>query len=398
MSKENIKLVSDTIDKNDINDLVDWLTQQEIPRLTKGDITPKFEQQFSDLINVDHSVYVNSGSSAILLGLAALKYSKLLKNDKIVISNLSWSTDVTTPILLDYHPILVDCNLTDLSADLDQLEQVFKDESPAAFILVSILGLVPDMDRITKLCEKYDVILIEDVCESLGSKYKGRVLGNFGELSFFSLYYGHHISTIEGGMVCTNNAELNDLLLSIRSHGWDRDLNADSQSQWRKEWNIDDFRAQYTFYYPGMNLRSTDLQALIGLNQLKKVEEFGNRRNKNFFQYISCINELGEEHNKLKLKQRDGDFVSNFCFPVINENKETIVQNLIKDNIETRPLVAGSISNNPFWEMFAPKRDLTLLPTPNCDLIDEYGFYVPNHQDLSIEDIQRIANIICSNK
>ena len=229
-----IKLVSDTIDKSDIHELVQWLTQPEIPRLTKGDITPKLEENFSNLIGTKHSVYINSGSSAILLGLAALKYYNALKNDKIVISNLSWATDVTTPVLLDYHPILIDCNLTDLSVDLDQLEEVFKKDSPAAFILVSVLGLVPEMEKIIDLCNKYDVILIEDVCESLGSKYKGRMLGSFGELSFFSFYYGHHISTIEGGMVCTNNTELNDILLSIRSHGWDRDLDKESQAKWRE--------------------------------------------------------------------------------------------------------------------------------------------------------------------
>ena len=391
-----IKLVSDTIDKSDIHELVQWLTQPEIPRLTKGDITPKLEENFSNLIGTKHSVYINSGSSAILLGLAALKYYNALKNDKIVISNLSWATDVTTPVLLDYHPILIDCNLTDLSVDLDQLEEVFKKDSPAAFILVSVLGLVPEMEKIIDLCNKYDVILIEDVCESLGSKYKGRMLGSFGELSFFSFYYGHHISTIEGGMVCTNNTELNDILLSIRSHGWDRDLDKESQAKWRKVWGIDDFRAQYTFYYPGMNLRSTDLQAFIGLNQLKKVEEFGNRRNKNFFEYINCLNRADKQNNILKLEQRDGDFISNFCFPVINHNKEHIVHELIQNNIETRPLIAGSIGKNPFWEMFAKKG--TLLPTPNCDLIDKYGFYVPNHQDLSIQDIQRVVNIICSDK
>ena len=281
--KTPIKLVSDTIDKNDINDLVQWLTQPDIPRLTKGDLTLQFEEEFSNKIGTKHSVYVNSGSSAILLGLAALKYSNLLKNSKLVVSNLSWSTDVTTPVLLDYQTTLIDCNLEDLSVDLEQLEHVFKTQNPAAFILVSVLGLVPKMKEIIDLCEKYGVILIEDVCESLGSTYQSRMLGSFGEMSFFSFYFGHHISTIEGGMVCTSNSSLNDVLLSMRSHGWDRDLNKDSQKKWREEWDVDDFRAQYTFYYPGMNLRSTDLQAFIGLNQIQKIDTFSKKRHLNFF-------------------------------------------------------------------------------------------------------------------
>ena len=390
---KEIKLVSDTIDKNDINDLVEWLTQPEIPRLTKGDLTLQLEEEFANIIGTKHSIYVNSGSSAILLGLAALKYSNQLKNDKIVISNLSWATDVTTPVLLNYEPILIDCNLQDLSVDLEQLEYVFRTEKPSAFILVSVLGLVPDMKAITDLCSRYNVILIEDVCESLGSKYQGRMLGNFGEMSFFSFYFGHHISTIEGGMVCTNNSKLNDILLSIRSHGWDRDLNKDSQKEWRERWNVDDFRAQYTFYYPGMNLRSTDLQARIGLNQLKKIENFSKIRNNNFFKYID---KLEPSDNILKLEQKSEDFISSFCFPVINKNKSSIVKRLVENKIETRPLIAGSISKNPFWEQYSKKS--TCFPTPNCDLIDEFGFYIPNHQDLTDAEIIRVVKIISADK
>ena len=387
-----IKLVSDTIDKNDIRDLVQWLTQPDIPRLTKGDLTLQFEEEFSNKIGTKHSVYVNSGSSAILLGLAALKYSNLLKNNKLVVSNLSWSTDVTTPVLLDYQTTLIDCNLEDLSVDLEQLEHVFKTQNPAAFILVSVLGLVPMMKEVIDLCEKYDVILIEDVCESLGSTYQSRMLGSFGEMSFFSFYFGHHISTIEGGMVCTSNSSLNDILLSMRSHGWDRDLNKESQLKWRDEWDIDDFRAQYTFYYPGMNLRSTDLQAFIGLNQIQKIDTFSEKRHLNFLKYRDLL----QDDNMLDLKEREGDFISSFCFPVINKNKSSIVKRLVENKIETRPLIAGSISKNPFWNQYSKKS--TCLPTPNCDLIDEFGFYIPNHQDLTDEDIIRVVKIISADK
>jgi len=390
--KTPIKLVSDTIDKNDINDLVQWLTQPDIPRLTKGDLTLQFEKEFSNKIGTKHSVYVNSGSSAILLGLAALKYSNLLKNNKLVVSNLSWSTDVTTPVLLDYQTTLIDCNLEDLSVNLEQLEHVFKTQNPAAFILVSVLGLVPKMKEIIDLCEKYDVILIEDVCESLGSTYQSRMLGSFGEMSFFSFYFGHHISTIEGGMVCTSNSSLNDILLSMRSHGWDRDLNKESQLKWRDEWDIDDFRAQYTFYYPGMNLRSTDLQAFIGLNQIQKIDTFSEKRHLNFLKYRDLL----QDDNMLDLKEREGDFISSFCFPVINKNKSSIVKRLVENKIETRPLIAGSISKNPFWDQYSKKS--TCLSTPNCNLIDEFGFYIPNHQDLTDEDIIRVVKIISADK
>jgi CDP-6-deoxy-D-xylo-4-hexulose-3-dehydrase len=202
-----IKLVSDTIDKNDVNSLIEWLSQDEIPRLTKGELTVELENKWASKIGTKYSVFVNSGSSSILLTLAALKHSNRLKNNKIVIPSLSWATDLSSPILLGLEPILCDCNLTDLSCDLDHLEEIFQNETPSTLILVSVLGLVPDMDRVVELCEKYDVLLLEDVCESMGSKYKEKYLGTFGLASFFSMYFGHHLSTIEGGFINTDKKE-----------------------------------------------------------------------------------------------------------------------------------------------------------------------------------------------
>ena len=149
-----IKLVSDTIDKNDINALTKWLSQDEIPRLTKGPLTIELENKWAKKIRSRYSVFVNSGSSAILLTLAALKYHSKLKNNKIIVPGLSWSTDVSSPMLLGYETYMCDCNLDDLSCDLDHLEELFKLHSPSAFILVSPLGLVPDMHKIILLCSK----------------------------------------------------------------------------------------------------------------------------------------------------------------------------------------------------------------------------------------------------
>ena len=164
----SVKLVSDTIDKEDIKALTDWLNAPNIPHLTKGPITKKYEAKFSNWLGASNSVFVNSGSSAILLGLIALKLGGKLKNNKIIVPDLSWSTDVSIPLILGLDTFLVDCNLYDLSADLDHLEQLFEEERPAAFVLVSLLGLVPNMQRIIDLCYKYDVLLIEDTCESMG--------------------------------------------------------------------------------------------------------------------------------------------------------------------------------------------------------------------------------------
>ena len=384
-----INLVSDTINRADINSLIEWLQQEPIPRLTKGSITKELEELWAKKIGTEYSVYVNSGSSAILLALAALKYtsSPVLKNNKIVVPNLSWATDVSSPDLLGYDVILADCNLEDLSVDLKSLEKLFIEEKPAVFILVSVLGFVPDMSNIVNLCDKYGVILIEDVCESLGSEHQGNMLGQFGLASCYSLYFGHHLSTIEGGFINTSDKAFYNLLLSMRSHGWDRDCDSDIQKQWREEHDVDDFSSLYSFFYPGFNVRSTDLQAYIGLRQIEKLEEFRFKRNINFKLYKKYIIK-----NKLNLSQRPGDFISNFAYPVVSENRKEIVKKLQNKKVEVRPLIAGAMHRKPYIKKYMPSQYERSFP--NCELIDDYGFYLPNHQDLTEEQIINIASII----
>jgi CDP-6-deoxy-D-xylo-4-hexulose-3-dehydrase len=384
-----VKLVSDTIDKADVKSLVEWLDSpgMDIPQLTKGPITPIFENKFSDWLGTKHSVFVNSGSSAILAGLAALKYGNKLKNDKIIVPDLSWATDVSSPLLLGLNPILIDANEEDLSVDLDRLEWIFKSNNPAAFILVSVLGLVPDMDRIVELCETYDVLLIEDVCESMGSEYKGKKLGTFGIMSFFSMYYGHHISTIEGGMISTNYQEINELLLMTRSHGWDRDLNQNAKDVLRSVNKVDDFSAQFAFYIPGMNVRATDLQAVLGLRQVDKIDKFSKIRNRNFKLYQEL---LDEEDSLLDIKDREDCFISSFCYPIVSYDRDAIVKRLRDNGVECRPLIAGSMTMSPMWRKFGTGH--TNIPVSTR--INQYGFYVPNHQGMDEEDVRNIVKLI----
>ena len=379
-----IKLVSDTIDKNDINHLIEWLSQDEIPRLTKGDLTIQLEQKWANKMGTKYSVFVNSGSSAILLSLAAYLYSKKIQNKKIVIPSLSWATDVSSPMLLGMEPIMCDCNLEDLSCDLNHLEQIFKTESPSSFILVSPLGLVPDMDKIIDLCEKYNVTLFEDVCESMGSKYGDNYLGTFGYASFYSMYFGHHLSTIEGGFINTDDEDFYHLLLMMRSHGWDRDLPEWKQKELRQKYSVDDFTSLYNFYVPGFNLRATDLQAFIGLRAIDKLDGYSLKRNENFKLYLKGIKNSGLSITNLKT-----NFISNFAFPIVHKNKKNIVELLQKNNIEVRPLIAGDMSKKPMWFEKYGHQSL-----PNCELVNEYGFYIPNHQDLTKNQINTILNII----
>ena len=379
-----IKLVSDTINRDDINSLIEWLSQDEIPKLTKGELTVQLESKWAKKLGTKYSVFVNSGSSSILLTLAALKHTNKLKNNKIVVPSLSWATDLSSPIILGLEPILCDCNLNDLSCDLDSLEEIFKKESPGALILVSVLGLVPNMDRVVELCNKYDVILLEDVCESMGSKYKNKYLGTFGLASFFSMYFGHHLSTIEGGFINTDDEDFYYALLMMRSHGWTRDLPNHKQNEYQSRYNISAFDNLYNFYLPGMNLRSTDLQAHIGLRAIDKLDNFSKVRNSNFVHYINNI-----KNNELNIQMRPDDFISNFAMPIISKNRENILYNLTKNNIECRPLIAGNLANKPFWYENFVKPELK-----NCELIDQYGFYIPNHQDLTENDLNKIIEII----
>ena len=382
---KRIDLIQDTIDNKDIDSLIEWL--KTYPRLTKGSKTLEFESKWSNWLGTKYSVFVNSGSSANLLMLYALKVLNKMRNNKVCVPSLCWATDLAPVLQFDMEPLLVDCNLDNLSVDLEHLEEIFIKERPSVLILVSVLGLSPNIKKITELCEKYDVILLEDNCESQGTKFENVKLGNFGLMTSFSTYFGHTMSTIEGGMISTNNKEVYETLLQLRSHGWDRDLTEDKQKELRSAWDVTDFSALYTFYIPGFNLRSTDLQAQIGLQQLDKVDGMIQNRYNNFLYYKSKLD------GKIWFpKSFENEFTSNFAIPVItksSEDKENLVKDLQDNNIACRPLISGSMGTQPFYKKLYGEKKL-----PNCSIIDERGIYVPNHDKMTNEDIDRVCEIL----
>ena len=377
-----ITLVKDTIGNEDIDSLIDWL--KSYPRLTKGPVTLKFENKFSKWLGRKYSVFCNSGSSANLLMLSVLKEKYDFK--KVVVPSVAWSTDLAPVMQLGLQPILCDCNMKDLSVDLNHLEKIFMEESPDVLLLVSALGLVPDMKKIIELCSKYDVLLLEDVCESLGCKYKGKNLGTFGKMSSFSTFFGHHISTIEGGIVSTDDKELYELLVSLRSHGWARDLSVESQLKLLEEWNVSEFDSLYTFYYSGFNMRSTDLQAYIGLAQIDKLDDWGRKRRNNFDLYQRLI-----ENDYWKPDVDLNNFVSNFAYPIISPHRDKIIKKLQDNKVEIRPLICGSMGTQPFYV-----KKYGRLELPNVSIVDKYGFYVPNNPMLTEEEIEFICELINS--
>ncbi len=378
----NINLVKDTIDGDDIKELISWLETN--PRLTKGQLNVQFEKEWSEWLGKKYSVFVNSGSSANLAALYSLLLSEKLRNNKIVVPAVSWVTTVTPAVQLGMEPIMCECDEDNLGLNIDHLKKIIKEHDPSSIILVHVLGFPNHMNEIINLCEEYNIKLIEDTCESIGSEYEGKKLGTFGDLSTFSFYFGHHMSTTEGGMISTDDEDLYHILLSIRSHGWDRDLPESKQIDLRKKYNIGNFRSLYTFYYPGFNLRATDLQAFIGLGQLKKLDLIIRNRHTNYQRYHEGI-----KNSEWKIIPPPNSFISNFSYPVITKNISLLVEKLTENNIECRPLICGSINEHPFWYERYGKKDL-----PISKRVHEYGLYLPNNHQMTVEEVDKVINIV----
>jgi len=377
-----IQLVKDTIDKQDIKHLISWLEQN--PKLTKGYLTTEFEKIWSKYTGVKHSVYVNSGSSANLAMAYTLLISGKLKNNIILIPAVSWVTTVSPFIQLGYDVKLFDCDKDTLGPDIDNLKQLIEIHHPSVMIFVHVLGFPSKMDEIIELCKNNDVILLEDSCESVGSTYNDKKTGSFGLMSSFSFFYGHHLSTIEGGMVCTDDDEMYNILKSIRAHGWNRDLDDDFKSDLKKEYYVDEFKDLYTFYYPGFNLRSTDLQAYIGILQMDKIDSVVRIRNLNYNLYHKNI-----KNDYWKINPTENSFVSNFAYPIITPKIKELVQSLKDNKIETRPLICGSISNQPFWIKIYGNSIFKM-----AEEVDKFGLYLPNNHQLRKDEILFVCDVV----
>ena len=375
-----IKLVKETISNIEIDSLCQWLSTY--PQLTKGKLTEQFEEEWSNWLGVKYSVFVNSGSAANLGMLYALKISNRLKNNKIIAPCVSWATTISPIMQLGFDLILCDTDKDSLGIDPVELEKICKIHNPACLILVHVLGFPNKMKEIKEICEKYNVIILEDSCESVGSLYDGKKTGTLGLMSSFSTYFGHHFSTIEGGLISTDDYELYEILKSIRSHGWSRDLSLATQEKLKKEYNIDDFRNLYTFYYPGFNMRSTDLQAFLGIGQLKSLDYKNQKRYDNLIKYDKNIK---NDYWKIKIE----GFISNFSYPIIHPNKNQIVEKLKEAKIECRPLVCGSMSRQPFYCKKYGKKLYGF-----SDIVHDNGLYIPNNPDMTDQEIEYICNIV----
>jgi CDP-6-deoxy-D-xylo-4-hexulose-3-dehydrase len=378
-----INLAEQIIDDKDIAQLINWLKNTK--RYTKGPETILFEEEWSKWLGSDYSVFVNSGSSANLLMFLAILYSNRLKNKKVIVPAVSWVTTVSPAIQLGFESFICDCDEDDLGFDVEQFELLCKEHNPAAAIAVHVLGHAGKLEEIKKICDKYDVFLLEDACEAPGSVYNGKKVGNLGLASSFSFFYGHQMSTIEGGIVSTNDRDFYNLMISLRSHGWLRDNEEYFREQHLSKYDVSDFESNYFFLYPGLNVRSTDLNAYIGRNQLKKMDSFVETRNKNHNRFQEKL----KDH--FWVQKSDTEIVSSLGFGIVSDNREELVSKLTQNNIECRPLICGSIQEHPFWTM-ANKFNKSYLP--NADKVHKNGLYVPCHQNMSDKEVDYICQTL----
>jgi len=376
--KSKYTLAYNTIDKDDYKVMIDFLKKRRV--LTQSEVTKKFEKKFSNFLGSKFSVFVNSGSSANLLIAQSLLEGKFLKNKTVILPSVSWSTSVTPFLQLGYKVILCDCDENNLGLDLEHLKRICIKYNPGLLLLVNVLGHSNHIREILRLKKKFNFKIIEDNCESMGSSFAKKKLGTFGLASSHSLYYGHHISTIEGGLVSTSDRDLYNTFLAIRSHGWARDMQKKFRSRLEKKYKINEFEALYTFYYSGFNIRSTDLNASLGINQLKKIKKISKIRNENFKYYKKILPEFWSQYSPLKI-------LSSFGYATFVKNRLEVFEYLKKRKIQCRPLICGNMGQQPFWK----KKSKKSLNLKKASFVHKHGIYLPNHANLIKKDINFIV-------
>jgi len=357
-------------------------------RLSMDEKCFAFEKAFAAYQGRKYAVFMNSGSSANLALIQALLNKGLLKKgDKVGFSAVTWATNVMPLIQLGLVPVPIDVSEKNLNMELENISSI--KEKIKVLFLTNLLGFSGHISQIRDYCEKKGILLIEDNCESLGSIVDGKKLGNFGLVSTFSFFVGHHLSTIEGGMVCTDDSDLYNMLVMVRAHGWTRNVEKSFAEELKKKHAVDNFLELYTFYYSGYNFRPTEINGFLGLEQLKDIEEIHKRRANNFRKYYSAAS---TNPDFIKMDFSHMDFISNFAFPVVCKSKK-IFEEYIKafKEVEIRPIVGGSIVEQPFF--FAKK-----YSCPNAKKIHEMGFYLPNNPDLTSDEVDYMCEILLGKK
>ena len=371
------KLASSTWDDKEINAIHQVIKSD---RFSMGSKVEKFEKNFTKFFGSKYAVMCSSGSTANLIMIASLFYTKnpyLKKGDEIIVPSVSWSTTYFPLQQYGLKLKFVDIDLNTLNYDLLELNKAIN-ENTKAIMAVNLLGNSNDFDEIFKIINQRKIIVIEDNCESMGAKYKGKFTGTFGLMGTFSSFFSHHIATMEGGVIVTDDEELYHVLLCLRAHGWSRNLpNKNHILNKSEDW----FEESFKFILPGYNVRPVEMSGAIGIEQLKKLPDFINQRRKN----AVLFQKLFTDNSKFIIQKEIGES-SWFGFSLVIKGKmkrSKIIELLTLSKIECRPIVTGDFTQNPVMKFF----DYEVLGgLPNSKKIHDNGFFVGNsHLDLSDE-------------
>jgi len=386
MKNNSIKypLTNTVLDNDDIESGIKVLKSKWI---TMGRETLKFENTFLKKISNRPSIMVNSGSSANLLIFQCLinpKVNKLKKDDEVLIPAICWSTSLWPIIQSGLNVKFVDIDPKTLNLNLDDFEKKITKKTKA-LMLVHAMGNCADMGKIVRICKKKNIILIEDTCEALGSKYKGKQLGTFGDFSSYSFFYSHHITSGEGGMICAKSKKDADVIRTLRSHGWHRAISSKKSYSW-------------SFINSGFNLRPTDISASIGNSQIKKLKNIIKIRQENFKLIRSTLLEDKKFSDKFNIINENlNNSIVWFGVPIILKStkknyKNKVTNKLNKLGIDTRPLISGNFANQPAIKLYKLKINNDLK---NADLIDKNSFFIGLHNTkTSIKTVQFIKKAL----
>ena len=384
----NHPLMINNITRSDLDELINYLSKPN-PRLTQGSNVEAFEKEWSEWLGVKYSVFVNSGSSANLITLAVIE--KLYGKGEIIVPPLTWVSDIAACIHNGFDPVFADINPRNLCLDTANTIVQINSRTRAVFI-THAQGFNGLTDRLLTELSERNIPLIEDVCEAHGATFKGRRLGSFGLMSNFSFYYAHHLSTIEGGMVCTNNEEIYEMLRMFRSHGLVREVtNSQVQEEYSKDNNS--LNSEFIFAFPAYNVRNTELGAIIGRNQLKRLDIDNEKRIQNNLIFLKYLD--GERFRK----EYELEGSCNYAFNLVLREPDLTLRDRLEDamdksNVEYRRGSAGGGNQmrQPFLQGIVESKGWEKYP--EVEHIHFYGWYIGNYPDLEEEKILRLCELL----
>ena len=388
MNNFYLPLMSDNIDKEDVNALIEFLSQDQIPKLTNGPKVIEFENAWGEWLGTKYNLMVNSGASANELTMLALNY--IHGKGEIIVPPLTWISDISSVIFSGMKPVFCDINLKNFSFDIEKLKQVITPNTKAIF-LTHVLGVNGLTDELIQLCNDNNILLIEDVCESHGTTFKGQKVGTYGFASNFSFYFAHHMSTIEGGMVCTNDEKFYQICRSLRSHGMMREMTNNEKKQEIIDANPD-LNPDFIFIRPAHNFRSTELNAVIGLSQIKKLDSNNLHRVDNFKYFMERL-DSNKYHTDIEM---DGQ--CNYAFIIVLkdgnfEMRDKLESTLKEKGIEFRRGLSGG-GNQLRQPWFKKHFNIDHSQFPNMDHVHHFGWYVGNYPSLEREKIDTLVNVL----